>query len=112
MKATSSPNLTLDEIWSLFYIEFIKRYIIFYNANYLNQDVLLACILLSLSDLRPDALPHIPPHLVRVPNLYFGSIQYSWGTWLVNTMAMEIIILSMIVWFPFILMKAVFALEM
>ena len=21
--------------------------------------------------------------LVRVPNLYFGSIQYSWGTWLV-----------------------------
>ena len=22
--------------------------------------------------------------LVRVPNLYFGSIQYSWGTWLVN----------------------------
>ena len=24
-------------------------------------------------------------HLVRVPNLYFGSIQYSWGTWLWNT---------------------------
>ena len=24
--------------------------------------------------------------LVRVPNLYFGSIQYSWGTWLDNDM--------------------------
>ena len=23
--------------------------------------------------------------VVRVPNLYFGSIQYSWGTWLAST---------------------------
>ena len=26
----------------------------------------------------------VPRTLVRVPNLYFGSIQYSWGTWLLK----------------------------